>query len=1020
MSFHRSIHNWLGMPFLTSALVCGAPSVWAQSTDATLRGLAPPNAEVTARNVDTGILRRTSAGADGSYTLVGLPPGTYRVSAAAGTEQVVTLTVASTATLNLVAGPAAATQELDEIIVSATRLVETRTSQVGAIVSPRQIETTPQITRNFLEFADTVPGMVFQTDAKGNTSLRSGAQTSGATNVYIDGVGQKNYVRATGVAGQGGADPNQNPIGDPGNPFPQLAIGEYRVITSNYKAEYDQISGAAVTAVTRSGTNEFKAEAFGSYTSSSLRELTPAEQAAGKGKQGGPNKEYGLAVSGPIIQDKLHYFLTYEAKRFTTPNTVSAPQVLDQNNISLPVATWLPADLRANYGPVANPFREGLFFGKVDWEATDADRIELTAKYRRERQQAGSAGIIAASAASTYVNDEQRMQVRWARAVGTYFNEVTATFEKTNDTPSRTSDAPGRQFVALNTLNNGFDPILQVDGVDPRSYFLARQRGYSLQDDLTVSDIRWHGGHTIKAGIKFKDVKLVYRDAATAPLYAYYVSPAGVEANPFQVTFGAQADSALSTVSTSKNRQFGVYLQDDWELDGHWLLNLGVRYDYEQTPTYTNYVTPQRFVDALYGLDTNNNPVDYTFNGAYRGASPGQTYAQTLAKAGINIADYISTGRNRKNPGNQIQPRLGLSYDLFADQRHVVFAAAGRSYDRNVFGVLQHETNKATLYTPTVQFWNANNPGCQPGTTGNPYCIAWNASYLTAAGVQSVAPGAFGEMHLINNNLKAPYSDQFSLGMRNRIGQWNTSAAVARILGHDGLIASLGNFYGDGSWYWYDSGRWAGYDGLVANAGGGSLYLFDNAKASRTTQLLLSAEKPWSADSRWSASIAYTFSHAKEQLISNGDYQFDYAYPQLSPYVLSNQVPKHRLVAAGSVDAPWGFTVGAKLVLETPKPFTGFDGDSTEQPNGLNYNYIKISQFPKKDLGYRTLDLQVTKDFILPGSSLVQLRLDLLNVFNTRNYAFLFDGYPDRPYYFKDGDVSGVMRTLKFTVNVKM
>lgn len=574
--------------------------------------------------------------------------------------------------------------------------------------------------------------------------------------------------------------------------------------------------------------------------------------------------------------------------------------------------------------------------------------------------------------------------------------------------------------MVLTPQDNGFNPILQVDGVDPRNYFMAKQRGYSLQDDLTITDVRWLGEHTVKGGIKFKDAKLAYRDAATAPLYSYYVGPGGVEANPFQVVFGAQADAAQSTVSTSKNRQFGIYLQDDWDIDGHWLVSLGVRYDYEQTPTYTNYVTPQRFVAALYGIDTNNDPDTYTFNGKYRGAAPGQTYAQTLAKAGINIADYISNGHNRKNPSNQIQPRLGLSYDIFADQRHVIFWAAGRSYDRNVFGILQHETNKATLYTPTVRFWNIKSQGCQPGTTGDPYCIPWNSNYLTAAGVQSIAPGAFGEMHLINNRIKAPYSDQFSFGMRNRFGQWNTSASVARILSHDGLIASLGNFYGDGTWYFYDTQRWAGYDGLVANAGGGSLYLFDNAKSSRTTQLLLSAEKPWSVESPWSASLAYTYSRAKERLISNGDYQFDYAFAKMSPFVLSNQVPKHRFVAAASVDVSPGVVFGAKVVLESPKPLTAFDGDNADPADGFNYNYIKISQFPKKNFGYRSLDLQATKDFKLPGSTAMQLRLDVLNVFNTRNYSFLLDGYPGRPYYFKEGDVAGVMRTLKFSVNVKM
>ncbi|KAG1243277.1 hypothetical protein G6F65_022506 [Rhizopus arrhizus] len=70
--------------------------------------------------------------------------------------------------------------------------------------------------------------MIFTRDAKGNTSLRGGATNADGTNVYIDGVGQKSYVKGGGVAGQSGSA---------GNPFPQLAIGEYKVITGNYKAE---------------------------------------------------------------------------------------------------------------------------------------------------------------------------------------------------------------------------------------------------------------------------------------------------------------------------------------------------------------------------------------------------------------------------------------------------------------------------------------------------------------------------------------------------------------------------------------------------------------------------------------------------------------------------------------------------------------------------------------------------------------------------------------------------------------
>src|SRR6185312_100075 len=81
-----------------------APSfVMAASSDANLRGHAPPNTLVTAKNVATGSTRVTKANSEGSYALVSLPPGTYTVDAGPGTAQTVTLSVASTATLNLTA-----------------------------------------------------------------------------------------------------------------------------------------------------------------------------------------------------------------------------------------------------------------------------------------------------------------------------------------------------------------------------------------------------------------------------------------------------------------------------------------------------------------------------------------------------------------------------------------------------------------------------------------------------------------------------------------------------------------------------------------------------------------------------------------------------------------------------------------------------------------------------------------------------------------------------------------------------
>jgi hypothetical protein len=408
--------------FVASALASAAcvPSLtWAQESGATLEGKAEADSEITAKNVDTGLTRHTKAGSDGTYTIVGLPAGTYNVSAGPGTEAVVTLSIASTATLDL--------SKLQTVTVSGTRLAEVKTSEIGAIVSQQQIETVPQLTRNFLEFADTVPGIVFNVGADGKTSIRGGAQNDNSVNVYVDGVGQKGYVRS-GVSGQAASQ---------GNPFPQLAIGEYKVITSNYKAEYDQISSAAVVAGTRSGTNKFEAEVFGTYTSDRYRAETPGELASNPNvKTPSKDKEFGLAFGGPIIQDAMHFFVTYEGKRFDTPITVttggSPPAPAN-------IIAQLPASARAELGPASLTFTENLYFGKVDWEPTADDRFVLSTKVRREDQLDGIGTALAASSAHTNKNNDTRVDLRWERSAERWFNKVLVTYEDASYAPSALS-----------------------------------------------------------------------------------------------------------------------------------------------------------------------------------------------------------------------------------------------------------------------------------------------------------------------------------------------------------------------------------------------------------------------------------------------------------------------------------------------------------------------------------------------------------------------------------------------------
>jgi hypothetical protein len=143
--------GWPVVILLLLILVCMPRAGWSQGAEAALRGQAAPSAQVTARNTATGLTRRTQSRADGSYSIVGLPPGPYHVSSEGGGEADVTLAVASTITLDLQAPPAAE-EVVATVTVKSNRPTEVKTSEISSIVAPVTIENIPQVTRNFLEF----------------------------------------------------------------------------------------------------------------------------------------------------------------------------------------------------------------------------------------------------------------------------------------------------------------------------------------------------------------------------------------------------------------------------------------------------------------------------------------------------------------------------------------------------------------------------------------------------------------------------------------------------------------------------------------------------------------------------------------------------------------------------------------------------------------------------------------------------------------------------------------------------
>ncbi len=959
---NKRINRKLLTVALASCLMVTAPAVMAQSSNATLRGKAPTGTSVTATNTATGLTRRVSVGADGNYALVGLPPGTYRVDAGPGTEKTVTLSVATSVTLNIAGGataPEAATGDattLDAVQVTAPPLQEVKTSEVGSNISLKQINTVPQLTRNFLEFADTVPGMQFETSSTGNSKIRGGAQNPAAVNVFIDGVGQKSYLFG-GVSGQ-----EQSA----GNPFPQLAIGEYKVITSNYKAEYDQVGSAAIVAQTKSGTNEFHGEVFGRKTTTSWRAKMPAEQGTND-KDPTHQNEYGASFGGPIIQDRMHFFVAYEAKDFVlNSDPVRVPDRFTQYTDDL------PASALAQLGPATRPFSEDLYFGKIDWDIGENDRLELSAKIRDEKGRDDVGNQTAISASKNIKNTEERYDLRWQHYGEGYLNEARISYEDVLYNP--TAYTMGNQIIYTVGLADG-DQLLRTDATSGLAIQRKAQKGPSFQNDITFSSLEWAGSHVIKAGVKYKEVELTQSENSTANPSFYYAVGDGVGTSPipYQVRFNLPFTGA-SPIVTTTSKQFGIYIQDDWDVNDKLQLNLGIRYDYEKIPSYLDNVTPAEVVAALTGPGTD--------------PAISATYAEQLAKGGINIYDYISNGSGRKADKDNWAPRLGFSYDFNGDESFVLFGGAGRSYDRNLYDYMGLEQVKSALSGYTVRF--AETSGCTPAPGS---CVAWNPAFLNGLDtLATLVPSNVrtGEIDLLNNDLQTPYSDQYSLGIRNIIGEWNTSATVSYIHSKEGFVFTLGNRYPNGDFWQNGSQPW-GHN----PPGFGGLILGDNGIETKTTQLLLSAEKPYTQESRWGFTGAYTYSHSKGNRGGDEHYAFDAATINDYPFIYLKSVPEHRFVFTGIYDIGWGITASAKLTLATTPPLNEVaPGEYFGVPMPVAVRNVPGQKFlVGGDIwGTRQLDLSLSKDMHVTDTVTVQIRGDLINATNAKNYnGFITD-----------------------------
>ena len=602
-----------------------AASLLAQSNSGsiggTVRDARGPLAGVlvTATNVASGIKYTASTLQDGSFLMSEVATGDYEVTASGGAYVAgsgkVRVLVGQTATLEFTLSDKARATESVTVSAAAIQERDLRTPEVSTNVTPEQIKDLPQSSRNFLNFAALAPGVSVTADfgedtRYGGAMFRSGGQDARQVNVFIDGLSFKNDILKGGAFMQDSSR---------GNPFPQGSVSEFQVLTQNYKAEYEQAAAAIINVSTKSGGNVLHGDAFFSYQS---RGMVAKTQFQDKTPDYHRN-QWGASAGGPLIQDKLFAFGSYEQN--------------DQNRFQTVLfghPSTEPAEVAARFaglpeGDVTSPFHSKLVFGKFTWQPSVGQTGELTGNLRDESDRRDFGGNRAFSTGVDQTVKTYSVTARQTSVFGSFVNVASLSYQqmKWNQGAIDTS-APHQIYFDIAEIG-GRSTIQNV-----------RQRRFTLRDDGTLL-LGSRGEHVVKAGITAALANYDYDNAQDFNPNFFFRSQ-----DQWLFPYAANFGFGQSAVSFN-NRQFGFFLQDDWSVTPRLQVNVGVRWDYESNMLNNKFVTPPDVVNAA-------------------NTAQGVDYNGHVVKLGdiINLSDYISTGSNRSSYKNAFQPRIGFSFDI--------------------------------------------------------------------------------------------------------------------------------------------------------------------------------------------------------------------------------------------------------------------------------------------------------------------------------------------------------------------
>ncbi|MEZ5392122.1 MAG: TonB-dependent receptor [Bryobacterales bacterium] len=790
---------WFGL--LTLSL---APPVHGQFENAAVLGTIHdatdaviPGASVTLTNVNTGIERAASTDASGNYQFLNVAIGEYQISASQdGFKTAVseTFSVAvgarQRADLSLEVGSTSETVE----VTGAAPLIETDSSDRATVVGSKQAVDLPLNGRSYADLALLAPGtsQALRGSLSGrNASYHVNGQRSSFNNFSLDGVDNNSY----GTSNQGFSSQVVQLSPD--------AVGEFKVVTNNFSAEYGRAGGAVINAAYKSGTNDFHVTAWEFLRNTKLN-------AVGffKPRNGKPNlvqNQFGLAGGGPIVKNRAFFFADYEGLRRRQSQLVFA---------DVPTLDMRKGIMGA---PVVDPYT-GTPYGGDGGTIPQSTQLAFAQKVLGDlpapnRAGVGSLGIgnnfeslpsemqddnkgniksdLYLSDSLTFFGRYSHRELNWfnpdeipgpsggdsngnvfASNIGfvggtTWTMSPTALLEvRVGFTHSRGGKSPVNASLPNMTETYGIPNIPNDDRIggglnsQQASGFTSWGRQTSnpqfQNPDVLNPRVNWSkilSSHTIKIGYEHQAINTDINDLSPVYGLSQYrgqFSKGGTAANNniynlADFFVGAQSSYELSTFRILKYRQrmhFG-YLQDDWKVNQKLTLNLGVRYE---------YATPQWERDNRLGnFDPDTRSLIF--------ARDGSTYDRALVKP----------------DKNNWAPRVGFAYQLH--RKTVVRGGYGVSYihfnrmgGENLLGFTGPFYFRVTQ-TQTAPGLSGGSPLCNSSSVFTDCFVRTQEGFPTDFLSQDQYSTSRARINYIPKNTRTGYVESWHFSVQHQLGR---------------------------------------------------------------------------------------------------------------------------------------------------------------------------------------------------------------------------------------------------------